>query len=442
MRAVVSERTRYGDLTRIASEHLGAAAITLTQQLFPNLARASAAISAYADLHDALYRLGWELHGGMINRVLVPAAERRDAEQTARYALLEGIGRIATRTYPAHPPRTGVAGHWYAASTTLRTATDLLATHRRPMGQPRTPDSPDLADPGVAGPAWREYASLALTIAAMGEPLATRARTVGASPRRLLGLPWTSDAVTAAATRLHDLHARAGPSELRELEVAHPAVRSGDPVLELTDRVQHLHTAAWTHTGRGTMTVPTLTDLAAAGVLLHTSAHRVLGPYVDAATQGLIAAHGRAWRQVHTHLVDLRTIDPVPGAISADVRAIRQLLPDVEGDHRHDRVLGVLVDACRGHHRVAEWSAAAVTDLAQRRRLFAVGHALTGDDIGTDPGRVRAKLADQLTPIPERHLDNVLADLARAAGDVQENDESILNQAVPTERQAAVSLLP
>jgi hypothetical protein len=414
----VSERTRYGDLTRDAARHLTAAALHLTDGPFPSLPAASAAVTAYADLHDALYRLGWQLRGGPISAAAVVAPERRQPREDAVLGLLDQLGRSATRDYAARTSRAHVAGHWRRAALDLRAATDLLATHHSPLGQARTPNSPDLTDPAVADPAWREYAGLARATAAIGEQLAVTARGAGVTAPRVRGLPWASERITNAAQRLgRVIDAGDAPSVLAELEVANPAVRVDDPLLELADRLGRLHTAAWIHTSHDTMTVPTLSDLAAAGVLVHAAAHRVLtaDPVGDTAALNSIAANGTAWRQVHVGLTSLRSIDPVPGGFSRELHVLRRLLPQAEADPRAEQARGVLADACRSHQRVAEWSSTALAHLATSGRVYVSGRALTGDDVGDDPQRAAAKLADRLTAVPDRFVDNILANYATAA---------------------------
>lgn len=413
----MSERTRYGDLTRDAARHLTAAALHLTDGPFLSTPAASAAVTAYADLHDALHRLGWQLRGGPITAALASAPERREPREDAVLGLLDQLGRSATRDYTTRPTRAHVAGHWRRAALDLRTATDLLATHHSPLGQARTPNSPDLTDPSVSDPAWREYAALVRSTAAIGDRLAVTARGAGVTVARLRGLPWASERITNAAQRLSRvIDTGDTPSVLADLEVANPQVRTDDPLLELADRLGRLHTAAWIHTSHDTMTVPTLSDLAAAGVLVHAAAHRVLtaDPVGDPALN-TIAVNGQAWRQVHAGLMQLRSIDPVPGGFSRELHALRRLLPQAETDPRAEQARGVLADACRSHQRVAEWSSTALAHLATSGRVYVSGRTLTGNDVGDDPQRAAAKLADRLTAAPECHIDALLADLAAAA---------------------------
>lgn len=414
----MSERTRYGDLTRDAARHLTAAALHLTDGPFPTMPAASAAVTAYADLYDALHRLGWQLHGGPATAPLVTAAGQRRPREDAVLGLLEQVARSATRDYSDRATHARVAGHWRRAALTLRAASDLLATHHGPLGQARTPDSPDLADPGVADPAWREYAALVDSTAAVAERLAVTARAAGVKTSRVRGLPWASERITTATRRLRRvLDAGGEPSVLADLEVANPAVRTDDPLLELTDRLGRLHTAAWTHTSRDTMTVPTLRDLAAIGVMIHAAAHRALthDPAGDPAVLDTIATQGRAWRQTHADLTQLRSIDPVPGGFHGELAALRRLLPQAEADPRAEQARGVLVDACRSQQRVAGWSATALVHLAQQGRLYIPGQALTGDDVADDSGRAAAKLANRLTTAPERRVDSTLDSLAAAS---------------------------
>lgn len=422
-------RTRYGDLTRQAALHLTAAAALVTGEPFSGLSAASAAITAYRDLHDAVYRLGWQLRGGTITQALVPEPVRRDPRETATLDLLEQVGRVATRSHATRVPRVGAAGDWHRAAVQLRAATDLLATHHTPTGGPRSPDSPNLTDPAVAGPAWRDYTSLVLAAATVAEPLAVRSRAAGITAARVRGLPWAGDRLTTTARHLRALTNLTGAgtgAAIADLQVAHPPVRSGDPLLELTDRLHRIQAAAWEHTTAGTLSVQSLTDLAAAGVLLHAAAHRTLTsePVADPATVDLIATHGTAWRAVHAELAELRGIDPVPGGIRCDLNTIMRLLPEAETDPRHDRAAAVLVDACRSHDRVAEWSATAVADLAARGGLYLPGRTLTGDDLTDDTERAAAKLAGTPTTTTPRRIDNILANLATAARPDTEHEQS------------------
>ncbi|MGD9531091.1 MAG: hypothetical protein AB7V44_30470, partial [Pseudonocardia sp.] len=262
---------------------------------------------------------------------------------------------------------------------------------------------------------------LVASTAVMGVRLAVAARAAGVTPRRLRGLAWASERITTAAQRLNRAADRRGeprgePSPLADLEVANPAIRTDDPLLELTDRLTRLLSAAWIHVSHDAMTVPTLTDLAAAGVLVHVAAHRALtyDQTGDPATLDAIAVHGRAWRQIHADLAQMRSIDPVPGGFGRELHALRRLLPQAEADPRSEHARGVLVDACRSQRRVAEWSTTAVVSLATSGRLYVAGRALTGDDVGDDPDQAVAKLGNRLTAAPNWHIDNILGQLATA----------------------------
>ncbi|HEY5153183.1 MAG TPA: hypothetical protein VIJ47_00515, partial [Acidimicrobiales bacterium] len=63
--------------------------------------------------------------------------------------LVDDLHRLGhPRPFPAAPPAHGAGAAWAEASRTAGAAADLLATHRGPDGQHRTP-TPVLDDPAV-----------------------------------------------------------------------------------------------------------------------------------------------------------------------------------------------------------------------------------------------------------------------------------------------------
>jgi hypothetical protein len=207
------------------------------------------ALAAYFDFLRALTRHGWTLGGD--HRVLGDRTGSH-AEPVAAGAVrlldrLETITARAPRLKPEASPAGQLAGCWHEAGQRLAVASDLLATHRGPDGEYRSPQAWLLDEPEVGAAALGQIAQLTGTAAATATGLGLRllqARVYVRGPRRLAQVP----GLVGEADALRRLCGR-DDARLADLELAWPSVRSDAPVHELADRLARLHRAAWRLTG-------------------------------------------------------------------------------------------------------------------------------------------------------------------------------------------------
>jgi len=328
----VSGRAQYGELVRDAGRHILSASVELEAQQFATRAAAGHAVTAYLDLLHALGRHGRQLVNPDVQLHRVDAVDPRDA-LGAR--LVDHLAHVGLRDLSQGKRRVGVAGSWAAAASSVRAASDLLSTHRDAHGGWRSPESAVLGDPGVRGAGFEELAAIAIPVASAGPPLSLRVGQAGYDWQAVEGLVPEVGPLLEVALEARALNGLAGFAPLAAMGVARPAVRSGDPVVELGDRLARLHRVAWQLTREERVGVCALADLSVAGVLVHDHAGRLLrtrvgsdGPVDLSQRRGLarLDEGAASWRLVHLHLRQLRTTTPTSVELRADVVAVRQLL--------------------------------------------------------------------------------------------------------------------
>jgi hypothetical protein len=281
-----------------------------------------------------------------------------------------------------------------------------------------------LDDPRVRADGLAGLGDLAWTVLSAERDLGLRCGQASV-PWRELGrrLPDLEPARQAAQDLARDARSGAGGrSILFELEVARPGIRTDDPFVELGDRVRRLRRTAWELTHEPHVGMQSLTDFAAAAVILH--AH--VGAYLTRAVSGDVAdlpaysmarrAHqGRAaWSLAHLEGRQLRTATPGLSLVRADLLSVRdlcrRLLPldatasteVATGDPRHVRPM---VNGCvRAFTDIAGWNAAALEDLNRTGQLYVSGHRLTGDQVSDDPSLVDAKVHGSFILAPAQQV--------------------------------------
>jgi hypothetical protein len=240
-------RTVFGELIRGTAEQLAAGVGTLSVTPFESRAQSQAAVAAYRDLAHSLARAGSQLLGPAERIAGLRHATRPDLVEVAMLHLVDDLHRLGhPRPFQVSPPARGAGGAWAEASRTAGAAADLLATHRGPEGQHRTP-TPVLDDPAVRLAGYAALAALSWPLAGAAPLLARRAVDAGADwPRLELLLP-NAEIAAQSATDVRALarpgaiaktlaNTLAGAERLDTLEVARPAVRTGEPLVELGDR--------------------------------------------------------------------------------------------------------------------------------------------------------------------------------------------------------------
>lgn len=407
----MSGRVQYGQLLRDAGRHILEAAVQLEAQQFTNRAAAGRAVTAYLDLLHALGRHGQQLVGPDVHLHRADATDPRDA-MGAR--LIDHLAHAGMRYLGPARRQTGVAGSWSAASTSLRAATDLLATHRDGRGGWRSPESSALDDPSVRGAGFGELAALAIPVATAGEALHMRVGQAGYDWSAVETLAPNVGPLLEVALEARSLNGLAGFAPLAAMGVARPPVRTGVPAVELGDRLSRLHRFAWQLTREDRVGMCTLADISVAGVLVHEHAGRLLrsesripGPVDLGERRRAVPRFGEgaaAWRLVHLHLRELRTVSPAEPGVRADVVAVRQLLernPELQSS-REGRA--ALLGGVRAFADIADWNLQTLDRLGRSGQLLVPGRFLTGDELSDHPELVEAKLKGRLVSASDDRL--------------------------------------
>ena len=196
-------------------------------------------------------------------------------------------------------------------------ATDLALTHYNGPGRLR----PDAAPP-LAHSNWGALTADCLRLVALAaaiEPLAQRCRQAGLTRTQVDHyLPLHDDLVErtwmlAASWQFPD-------SGARDLTVAHPPLRTGDPAAEWTDRMTGIQQQMREHHDRGRIGVRTLRDVARLGtVISHVLA---TSGKEDAAAQSQITTQ---WQALTEYLAPLRSTEPANDAIRDHVESMLDL---------------------------------------------------------------------------------------------------------------------
>ena len=227
-------RTVFGELARDTAQQLAAGVGTLTVTPFDTRAQAVAAVAAYRDLAYALARAGSHLLGPAERIAGLRHAARPDLTEVAMLHLVDDLHRLGhSRPFHVAPPAGGAGAAWAEASRTAGAAADLLATHRGPDGQRRTP-TPVLDGPAVRRAGYAQLAALAGPLAGAAPLLARRAVDAGADWTRLERLLPNAELAAQSASDVRALarpgviaKTLAGAERLDTLQVARPAVRTG-----------------------------------------------------------------------------------------------------------------------------------------------------------------------------------------------------------------------
>ncbi len=412
----MSERTQYGDLVRIAGSHILDASVFLQHRPFADVEQGRQALAAYADLLHALAGHGRQLFGSDTRLAAIRGSVQ--SREVAAALMVDQLAHLGVKDLSDVAGVTGAAQSWREAASTMRAASDLLATYRQPDGSPRTPTAALLDDLSIRTAGFGELASLTLPVVSAADALGQQLEHVGFTPREVDHLvPETRQLAEAAreARRAANLGGVGLP--LARLEVAKPTVRRQDPVAELRDRLDRLHRVAWQLTQEDWVGICTLADLAVAGVLVNQRAAAM--SVTPAAMTDLSARRARAgfeqgaeaWGSVHGHIRELRTGTPALPALRADVIAVRELLGQAPGDPSLERVV---FEGAEHFGEIATWNQLVVERQAARGRVMVPGRFLSGNEVSDDQMLVRAKLKNLLAPVPPGHLDP-LADAYRSA---------------------------
>lgn len=416
-------RTRYGDLLYDASRQVLAAGVALERKRFPDALAAKQAVTAWRDLRRALHHHGKQLFGSDVKITGVRASRCADQRDVAAVRLIDELATAGRRSgVDFRLSSSPAAEAWTAAAGSVRAASDLLATHRDMDGAWRSPYAQVLDDPAARLTGFGDLAALVVPVAEAADQLGLRAGQAGMWWRDVERLvPQTRTLLDVAL----DVRAVAGTpgadSLLRSMEVARPAIRNDDPVIELGDRLARLHRMAWQLTREERVGVGTLADFAAVGVFVHEHANRLLRHWApsEADSEGpptLLRQLGAAWRVAHVHCRQLRTATPPLRGVRGDAFAVRGLLQRVrtraakEQPHLSARRYeSVILGGVRAFNDVARWNSAVLEQLDRTGQLYLPGRLLSGDEVSDHPALVEAKLADRVTVAPRERIEPLRA---------------------------------
>jgi hypothetical protein len=420
----VNGRTTYGDLTRDTTHALAVAHARLLTTSFPSQAAALRAIDAYRDVAAALGTLGWRLVLGPERRTMLPGPDAvpEALQPSARLCdVLSSVGR--PRPWPERKPRVvePLVDAWGRAAVFARTAQDLLAAYWDPGGAQQTPASEQLERPEARRGGMSQIADHAGLLAEAASTLALKAVQAGFPTDQAMLLDEGGRALRRAVDE-HHLDARrtgSSPDRLVDLEVARPAVRTGDPLTELGDRVARLHRFAWQLTTEPHVGVATLTNYAAAGHLLAKAAGRAIagmaeaaGPSPAGATSSLLKhLEGTSvqWYSTYRQLQPLRS--PIPGSagVRRDLVATRELLERLTGDDRDAAAAApVLLRGSEAFRDVARWNRYVLEAQTAAGAVLIAAHDLPRDLLSDDRSLAHSNLTGRAAVVPASLVDAVM----------------------------------
>ena len=309
----------------------------------------------------------------------------------------------------------GPHGAWGRAAQAIRAATDLVSVHHDLAGSPRSPNAHILESTDARDAALAQIAAIALTTASVEDALGLR---IGQT-----GVPWATvrawlpgmQHVTLAAqdlaraTEAHDLHA------LPEIGLIPSRVRTGDVILEVSDRLARVRQRAWDLVTSPDRSVATLRDLATIGIAVHAHAAAFhAGPTGPASA---FVARGRSWQTLGSKLAVLLSPAPHDLVVRADLTALARLLPalaPLSGPgraHEADPTSRLTGTTLGGEvnlmTEIADHNAQTFAKITRTSTVYVPARALTGDEITDHPELVRARLGGKLAPAPERQLEEV-----------------------------------
>ena len=209
-------RTSYADLMGDAAQHVAVGATALSRERLPDAATARAAVESYWQLLASLHQHAWHLVGGTRRLDGVTASARPEPPDAAVVRFIDSLA--ATTRHPPSWETTAdgtVVGAWASAASSVRTASDLLSTHRDPRGAWLTPEAMLLDDPRVRADGLAGLGDLARTVLAAERDLGLRCGQASV-PWREVGrrLPDLEPARLAAQDLARDARSGAGGRSL------------------------------------------------------------------------------------------------------------------------------------------------------------------------------------------------------------------------------------
>lgn len=309
------------------------------------------------------------------------------------------IGPINPRRAQLPYPDPGFEHPWRDAADKLGAASDLLATHIGPHGEPLSEHADAVLNVASRRAALSWIADLTSTALPLELPLGAACRQAGVDWLTVHNWLPNLDGLQPLVTRMHELAAiyrvRRG---LADIPVNARPVGIDEPLVELTNRMLRLRHASWTLNSRPDYSVVTLHDLAGLGMQIHlhtAAAHGIdlTHPTVSNSPQVTAAlTYQDPAGQLHRYLAP-GLPDP---ATRTDILAVRQLLLDVApptrvgrltrlGDRLARECLSGLHGACDVMSQITQMNRATFATLARSDQIHAPARVVSGNELSDDP---------------------------------------------------------
>lgn len=422
-------RATYGDLVGRAGVDIHTGLLHVMRQGFRDAAQAQNTVGTYYDLLAALRNHAWWLLDPATTRTADLPPQRRgrsDNDDLDRVAgnLFASLGPLTQRPVQMPYPEPTFDHPWRDAADKLGAATDLLATHLGPRHESRSEEAALVLDPE------QRHGALAF-IAALTDLTLNADSAIGAACRHR-DIPWQQvnlwlpDRSTAKSLthRLHTLASRHDHGRgLRDVTTNIYAVREGDPVVELGDRMLRLRHAAWQLAATTPdYSVVTLHDLAGLGMAahMHTAHAHAIDFRAPSTSPNRLVATARAFQRLMVDLDDYLAPGPPDPVIRVDVLAARQILAELVPLHRTARTLTisdpttrdtleVLHGACEVLVQVARTNQTTFGTLARSGLVHIPTRLLDGETLSEDPIAAAAKLGGaRRIPAPAARVSETL----------------------------------
>ncbi|MEO6821910.1 MAG: hypothetical protein ABI468_05495, partial [Candidatus Nanopelagicales bacterium] len=322
-------------------------------------------------------------------------------------SLLAPYGRrpVAVAVGPARDSRSALESTWCSAAVSVRSASDMLRTHRDTDGSWRSPESAALDETGEVLSAIGAVACQVRMLASCCRELARQARVFGIGATmvgRQLGDPG----------ELIEVAQRCGEvmpplrGQIAGLGLARPSVRLDLSTSQVAGRLARLRRTAWVLSRRTHVPAGTLADYATLAITLQES-----GP--DAGSRANPGSVHHAWQVIAHILRDVRTASRALAGVRGDVALVQWMLGRCDTQ-------AACADAVRAAREtlpeLARWNAQSLARAATAHELYLRAAALDGHEVSDCPELVAAKLADRIVPVPHDRLVRLAAAYATAAG--------------------------
>jgi hypothetical protein len=409
----VTSPVTYGELMTRAARHCAVGWAHHSRQPLADAEEAHQTLTTFTDLVYALARHARHLAGAQRWSHAVRFNPDTDPLMlaAARFSAALGAATVGNRPRRSRPIAEGsLPVHLRAATVAIRTATDLLETHRAVDGRWRTPESPILDDLHTRLTALDDVAKIAIRLADIRPTLLKDVHAAGVT------VPWLRThplpelaAVRDTARDLHTLaihHGRA--TVITNAVAAHSTIRTDEPLVEISDRLARMRTAAWTNatypsTDGG---IPALTTFATTAITVHGTAALGAARLADTRLADpqapnlvtILLARAELWRRIRVHLLRLDSPSRLDTTLAEDGRAVCGLLaalmpptsraaePNAPADRGKQpasrelqpRSVAALATAAGMFEEIAEWNASTLRSLDASGQILVPNWVLRG----------------------------------------------------------------